>query len=132
MKTSTKQKTSSPVPQWTEARYRTFIKTLIRSGFRRYPNKFAVLKNAEVGRKINKKTGKLAMHYRCAKCRKHHVRLDMEVDHIIPIVNPAIGFTTWDDYIYAHFCAIENLQALCKPCHKKKTAKERNYGTPTN
>lgn len=47
--------------------------------------------------------------YRCVKCASHR---DLEVDHVVPI---ASGGTSDD----------ENLQTLCKPCHRDKTRDER-------
>lgn len=49
----------------------------------------------------------------------------MEVDHIKPVVDPQEGFVSWDEFINRLFCEKDNLQALCKTCHKIKTAKEK-------
>ena len=46
------------------------------------------------------------------------------VDHINPIIDPAVGFISWDSFIEGLFCEAENLQALCKDCHKIKTKEE--------
>lgn len=46
------------------------------------------------------------------------------VDHIVPIVDPDIGFTTWDDVIERMFCNSDNLQLLCRECHKTKSENE--------
>jgi ribosomal protein L44E len=83
------------------------------------------IKEAFVGKKINKKTGKQAMHYKCAACKKHHVAKDVQVDHIHPVVDPTTGFVSWDVYIDRLFCESYNLQVLCSTCHKKKTAGEK-------
>jgi 5-methylcytosine-specific restriction endonuclease McrA len=83
------------------------------------------LKEAYVGRKTNKKTNKLAMHYKCACCKKEFVAADVQVDHILPVVNTQTGFTTWEEYINNMFCEKENLQVLCKTCHSVKTQEEK-------
>lgn len=93
---------------------------------RRWPPKWSTLKEAFVGKKINKKTGKQAMHYRCAGCKKHYVAKDVQVDHIQPVVDPTTGFLSWDVYIDRMFCDSVNLQVLCKTCHNTKTAKEKD------
>jgi len=49
----------------------------------------------------------------------------MNVDHILPAVDPEKGFETWDIFIDRLFCERENLQAICLVCHKKKSAEER-------
>lgn len=48
----------------------------------------------------------------------------IHMDHIVPVVNPAIGFTGFDDFIESLFCPEENFQALCGLCHKEKTKRE--------
>ncbi len=111
--------------EWTDARFRSFVTSALRAASRRWPPKFKALKEAFVGRKTNKKTGKLAMHYKCATCKKHFVATDVQVDHVLPVVDPKVGFIGWDSFIDRIFCEIENLQVLCKPCHKVKTEEEK-------
>ncbi|CAB4156044.1 HNHc domain containing protein [uncultured Caudovirales phage] len=110
---------------WTEARFRSFVTSALRAASRRWPVKFKAMKDAFVGRKTNNKTGKLAMHYKCVSCKKHFVATDVQVDHITPVVDPVKGFLSWDIYIDNLFCELKNLQILCKPCHKEKTAEEK-------
>ena len=116
----------SPVPHWTDSRFKSFVTSAIRGAFGRFPNKFAALKNAAMGKKVNKKTGREAMHYRCADCRAQFVGKDVHVDHIEPVVEPEVGFVSWDEYIRRMFCTEDNLQVLCGTCHSKKTAEERS------
>lgn len=47
------------------------------------------------------------------------------VDHVVPIVDPEVGFTTWDECIERMFCEVEGLQVLCHDCHKLKSNEER-------
>ena len=115
----------SPVKQWTDARFRSFITSLLRSGMRRFPNKTEALSKAKTTRKKNKKTNRLAQHYRCASCRKEFPLSDVQVDHIKPVVDPKDGFIDWEVYVQRMFCTTENLQVICKPCHKIKSDKER-------
>lgn len=46
----------------------------------------------------------------------------MQVDHIEPIGRDK----TWDEFINGLYCEIDNLQAVCVPCHKIKSKKETN------
>jgi 5-methylcytosine-specific restriction endonuclease McrA len=87
--------------------------------------KYKALKAAFAGRQVNAKTGKLAMHYKCAKCKKLFVAADVQVDHVQPVVDPKKGFVGWDVYIDRMFCEIENLQVLCEADHKIKTDQEK-------
>lgn len=65
------------------------------------------------------------MHYECAACHNLFLNNEVEVDHINPVVDVNTGFISWDDFIYKLFCSEDNLQVLCKSCHKKKSTKER-------
>lgn len=81
------------------------------------------------------KAGDLAkipsVFYRCAACGELFKDRDIQVDHITPIGY----FPLWADslpeflvrllvWVLRLFCDIDNLQVLCKPCHKKKTKKD--------
>ena len=111
--------------EWTEARFKSFVTSALRAASRRWPPKYKALKEALVGRKVNAKTGKMAMHYKCSACKKLFVAVDVQVDHIKPVVDPKKGFVSWDDFINRIFCEIENLQVMCKICHKVKTDQEK-------
>lgn len=110
---------------WTEGRFNSFVTSTLRSGARRWAPKYETLNAAKTEKKINVKTGRLAQHFECNICKNEFTQKDMEVDHIKPVVDPKKGFTTWDDFIDKLFCEKENLQAICKPCHKIKTIKEK-------
>ena len=111
--------------EWTEGRIRSFITSTLRAGSRRWPPKFQTLNDSKTEKKINVKTGRLAQHYRCAKCKEEFTSKDVEVDHIKPVIDPKKGFVSWDDYINRLFCSAKNLQTLCKVCHLEKTKKEK-------
>lgn len=110
---------------WTEGRLKAFITSTLRGGFRKYPPKYEVLKEAYWGKKLNSKTGRQAMHYTCASCGKEYPNREVNVDHIQPVVDPEKGFEDWDVFVKRLFCSKENLQVLCSKCHTKKTKDER-------
>lgn len=109
---------------WSSAKRHAFIVSVLRAGTRRWPPKYETLVEAKTKKKVNILTGRMAQHYRCAKCKRDFPATGIEVDHIQPVVDAA-GFTTWDSYIERMFCDKEGFQILCKPCHKKKTLKEK-------
>jgi len=117
---------------WTEGRFNSFIASTLRSGARRWQPKYDTLNAAKTEKKINHKSGRMAQHYQCELCANEFTQKDMEVDHIKPVVDPKKGFTTWDDFIDRLFCESNNLQAVCKPCHKEKTKKEKIKRVKTN
>lgn len=115
----------SPVRDWTEGKFKSFIVSLIRSGFRKFPNKYNVLREALIGKEINPASGRLANMYMCRSCKGKFPATKVQVDHIEPVVNPKTGFTTWDDFITRMYCEEKGLQVLCTDCHDTKTKQER-------
>lgn len=107
--------------RWSDGRFRGFITSSLRGAMRRWPPKYEALKDACVGQKENKKTKRMAKHYECASCHKEFTQPNVEVDHIVPIGS----CKTWDEFINRLFCEKDNLQVLCKPCHKIKTKEEK-------
>lgn len=62
-------------------------------------------------------------HYRCNGCKEVFPRKYTAVDHIIPVVGIE-GIRSWDEYMTRLFCPVDNLQVLCKDCHKAKSNTE--------
>ena len=111
--------------EWTESRYNSFIKSALRKASIKWPPKYQVLKEAQVGKKINSLTGRTAMHFTCAGCGEGFPAKCISVDHILPVVDPETGFISWDEVITRMFCEKDGLQVLCKACHDIKTNKEK-------
>jgi hypothetical protein len=111
--------------EWTVARYNSFVTSALRAASRRWPPKYQCLNDACVGPQINLKTGRMAKHYTCNECRCAYPAKDVQVDHVSAIIDPAVGFTSWDEKIDRLFCEKENLQVLCKPCHELKSNAEK-------
>lgn len=109
---------------WTAGRLKSFITSVLRGGYRRFPPKYECLQDAFVDKRLNEKTKRVSSHYRCNACKKVFPTKDVNVDHIKPVVDPEIGFTTWDEFILNLFCEKENLQVLCSDCHTIKTKME--------
>lgn len=102
-------------------RFNSFVTSILRSGSRRWGPKYSTLNDAKTEKKINPKSGRLAQHFRCNKCKKEFTAKDIQIDHITPI-----GYDkSWDEFIEALFCERENLQALCTSCHLEKSKSER-------
>jgi len=110
---------------WTPGRIKSFLTSVMRAGYRKWPPRYEALAKAKCGRKTNKATGRMAEHYTCKGCKKEFPAKDVQVDHIDPVVCPKAGFVDWNTFVDRLFCGVENLQILCTTCHDKKTAKER-------
>jgi 5-methylcytosine-specific restriction endonuclease McrA len=101
--------------QWTAPRFRSFVISALRRASCRWAPKYSARKGARIGRN----------QYRCASCSAIVGNKDIAVDHIQPVVDPACGFTTWDDYIARMFVEADGYQAICRSCHAAKTKQER-------
>lgn len=117
--------------EWSEGRLKSFIISGLRSCSRRYPPKYQCLAEALVGKKINKKTNRLGNHYTCNVCNGEFPSSEIQVDHLVPVVDPLTGFVDWNTYINRMFCDVSNLQAVCKACHKIKTKAENQLSLST-
>lgn len=60
---------------------------------------------------------------KCQECGKMEAKSNVQVDHIEPLVplDKSLEDMSWDEVVDRLWCAPENLQILCKPCHKSKT-----------
>jgi len=127
----TKGKKTRNEGQWTDARFKSFIISQLRSATQRWSPKQTCIKSARVRRGF----------YRCEECqelvpatlpppdgKKKRIK-NIVADHIDPIVPPETGFTTYDDWIERCFVEIEGYQALCHKCHTIKTNEERKITT---
>lgn len=111
--------------KWTQARYNSFIKNNLRAATRKWFPIQECKKRAHVSRGL----------YKCECCgeevpptiydedKKKRVK-NVFVDHVVPIIDPAVGFTTWDECIERMFCDSINLQLMCKKCHSEKSREE--------
>lgn len=122
---TTVKKSTKTTSSWTDGRLKAFITSTLRGGFRKYPPKYEVLKAALWGKKLNSKTGRQCIHYTCNECKREYPAKEVNVDHVLPVVDPHIGFVSWDIFIERLFCEKNNLQILCSSCHTKKTRIER-------
>lgn len=116
----TNKKVCEAYPEWTESKFQSFIKSILRSGSQRWPPKYKVLNEAKRGKQVNIESGRIAEHYCCASCGVLFPAKSVVVDHIEPVVATS-GFTNWDDVVQRMFCSAENLQVLCKECHRQKS-----------
>ena len=70
----------------------------------------------KVGKFKNGKDKIRLLGYKCEHCSDIVDKID--VDHVIEIGSFS---GDWNDYIARLFCSLDNLQGLCKKCHKQKT-----------
>lgn len=102
----------------------------MRRSFRRYPPYKQCLDNAKSVYYIKSKKGKdlRRVHWTCAICKKKVNNSAKVVDHVIPVVDPNVGFVDYVIYAKRLYCPLSNLQVLCNQgpmsCHKLKSKAE--------
>lgn len=110
--------------KWTEAKYRSFIKSNLRRASMKWAPISETLSEARTRRGF----------YQCAGCKQEvpastkegRTRVkNVHVDHINPIIDPEKGWESWDKTIEGMFCEKTNLQVLCSECHKVKSDEEK-------
>lgn len=110
--------------KWTQAKYNSFIKNILRSGTRKWAPVQDVKKKARTRRGF----------YLCAGCGEEvpaTIVVDgkrvnnAQVDHIEPVVSVSEGFTSWDSVVEGLFCEEDNLRLLCHKCHSEVTKNQR-------
>lgn len=111
--------------KWTSARMRSFIVSALRSASVRWGPKYAALDCAYVRTGINPRTGRKCKLHRCEGCGGLFPKGELRADHISPVIDPEVGFVSWDAYIERMFCEAGGFQALCNGCHDAKTSAER-------
>lgn len=117
--------------KWTLARKKSFIISALRRASTRWGPKNVAKAKARVGHGV----------YLCNHCKregaatlppeegKKRRRNNAAVDHIVPVVDPTVGFQSWDIYIERMFCEEEGFQVLCRECHTAETKLERDKRT---
>jgi len=107
---------------WSSARYFSFIRSLLRRGFMKYPVKFQVKNEASRPYKGSDKRRK--KEYQCAVCSGWFADKEVAVDHIVPCGS----LKSYDDlprFVSTLYCEANNLQVICNTCHQIKTNEER-------
>ena len=61
----------------------------------------------------------------CHQWKRSSKGCKVAIDHIEPVVDPAVGFKDFNTYFERLWCDRSNLQKICGECHRKKTNAER-------
>jgi 5-methylcytosine-specific restriction endonuclease McrA len=105
------------------------IRSAVRRAFSRSPMVREVLLKVRRERPWFKSNGEKAakprVEFQCSHCKEWFMGKDVQVDHVLPVVDPDIGFIDWNIFIERLFCDISNLMVLCKKDHHSKTNEEK-------
>lgn len=106
---------SIKVPAGKLGSYRiAFVKQVLRRASYKWPARGQAIKEARIERG----------RYECNRCQEVFGPRDIQADHIDPVVDPSIGFVSWDSYILRLLVGREGWQVLCRGCHDRKTIGE--------
>jgi len=121
----------------TEAAFKALIVSGLRDKSRWWKPKQMCIRKARVSKGM----------YKCAICEqvvhgavwgvyksgkkegKKRKIVNILADHIDPVVDPHVGFQSWDTYIERMFVEEIGYQAACHSCHSGKTKIERDIAT---
>lgn len=110
-----------------EVLFQKFLKNFIVQTLRRATYRWPYKNLAKSAKRIERGL------YTCEGCGNAFGNSDIELDHIVPVIDLQNGFTTWDDFIKRLFVKTEGFQVLCsKICHANKTATENIIRTKHN
>ena len=119
--------------QWTDARFKGFIMSALRNASKRWGPRSAAMAKARVRRGW----------YKCALCceevpatswatyksgnKKGNPKKvkNNQMDHIEAVIDPSVGFVSWDEVIRRMFVEEQGWQCICHSCHEKVTTEER-------
>lgn len=105
---------------WTTSRFWSFVRSSLRAAWNKYPPKYKVLEDACIGRSRSRTTGRLAKHYLCNKCNQIFTAKEVQVDHLVD-AGSLKDYSDLPGFVERLFCSVDDLQVLCKDCHKNKT-----------
>jgi hypothetical protein len=108
-----KKKTWSPHP---------YLVAAARKVWRWSPERRACLSAVQRGEKNKKKDTR---ERQCTKCDNWFPFKEVVADHIDAVGKQPREWSEYPAYYARMFCSRSNLQALCTPCHKVKTAADR-------
>ena len=114
---------------YTDAGFTSFIKSALRRASGRWKPRSEVFKKARVAKGV----------YRCSECEENvpvtvvndkgkRVK-GFEIDHVVPVIDPHVGFVDWDTFIRRLFVEEEGFRGLCKDCHSKVTQAQQEIAS---
>ena len=118
------------VPEWTQARFKTFLKSALRGISMRWPPAQQIMK--DLRRPYEGEDKRTKWEYPCKHCGDWFKAKEIKRDHIVPVGGFSDNFEKWPEYLgkiaERMFCGKDGFQLLCKPCHEKLTNEERATG----
>jgi hypothetical protein len=110
---------------WTDKQKLAYAKQMLRRSFKRTRSYNEIINSHKTKTYVKLKSGETGKAYlvtwTCKACGKEGLgRREIEVDHIQPIGHA----TSMEEWILSLYCDLDDLQILCKMCHKVKSKQD--------
>jgi len=108
-------------------RDKALVKNSVRSAIRKSFSRSDHYKGFLKSRRIEWRSGKRRrVSYECQICLVNHPSTNINVDHKVPLGKGVYGgLEDADSFSALVYCSWDNLQILCRECHKLKTKEEQ-------
>ncbi len=121
-----------PETSWkTEAEFYSALRSIFRKGWSRWQVKNLLKKKLRKRIQNPNPKGRMPTVWggECAYCKQDFPQNNLEVDHIIPAGSLRCKEDIGPFIVNTFFVGYDDLQLVCKPCHKIKTLADRNGST---
>lgn len=110
-------------PNWSQAKFWSYVRSGLRSTYNKWPPKWTVLEKAKRAYQGEGKQQK--WEYQCSQCGRWCKQKEVSVDHVVPC-GSLNSFEDLPGFVMRLFTNEEGLRVLCEdPCHKAITAAQR-------
>jgi hypothetical protein len=117
-------------PEWTTARFWSFLRSALRNASQRWGPKQEVKKHNR--RPYDGNNVRQKWEYRCESCGGWFMDKEVEVNHKIP-VGELSAYEDLPEFVRRLFCGVDGFEIVCKTCHNQITAKwKTEKGTRSN
>ena len=103
-------------PDWTTAKFWSFIRSGLRAKWSRWPPKYETL--ATVKRTVEGQRHKY--EFQCSQCLNWFKQKEVEVDHI-EACGSLNKYEDLPQFVKRLFVGTDKLRVVCKPCHRSIT-----------
>lgn len=117
----TKTPSNKNYPEWSDAKFWSFVRSGLRAKWVKWPPRYEVLKDSR--REVSGKRHRWEV--RCSVCKKWWQQKHIQVDHIEP-VGTLKDYSHLAEFVRKLFVPKEKLRAVCKTCHLGITNKHKN------
>lgn len=110
-------------PEWSTAKFWSFVRSALRAAWSRWPPKYKVLNAAKSAYSGPNKKQKY--QFKCAMCKGQFLAKEVSVDHIVP-AGQLRDYSDLPEFVSRLFVAEDMLRVLCNECHRVVTKQQNS------